>query len=143
MVNAGRRAPVDEAMTTRTLTLLAVLTASGAFAQYHGAGPVMPAPAVVFGGQPTLPSCGPRPAPVRTQGQWELRTTQQWVAGGTQQVWVQGSCRAHPRQPWKQRCERGQYVTVQTAGHSETRQQWVWVDGFGGGRVYGRRSSFR
>jgi hypothetical protein len=133
-------------MTTRLLTLLALLAAPAAFAQFHGAVPVMPGaplPAVAYGGQPMQPSCGPRPAPRHQAGRWELRTTQQWVAGVSQQVWVDGTCRQHPRHAWRQRCEPGRFVTVQTPGHHETRQQWVWVDTFGGRSGFGRRTAWR
>jgi hypothetical protein len=115
-------------MNARTFALLAVLAAPVALAQspyqYHGASPVAaaPLPAVVQD-----PGCGPQPAPLHAAGRWELRTTQQYVAGTTQQVWVAGQCHGNPRKPWKQRCESGRYVTTTTPGHYETRQQWVWV----------------
>ncbi|MDX2012020.1 MAG: hypothetical protein SFW67_17640 [Myxococcaceae bacterium] len=134
-------------MTARLLTLLAVVAAPAAFAQFHGAVPVTPqgpAPAVVYGGQPTPPpSCGPRPAPRHQFGRWELGTRQQWVPGTTQQVWVEGACRQHPRHAWKQRCEQGRFVTVQTPGRYQTQQQWVWVDTGGFRHGYGRRTAWR
>ncbi|MBL8924367.1 MAG: hypothetical protein JNJ54_36295 [Myxococcaceae bacterium] len=113
-------------MNAHTLTLLAVLAAPAALAQYpyHHASPVAePLPAVVQD-----PGCGARPEPRGVSGRWELRTTQQFVAGTTQQVWVAGQCFGNSRKPWKQRCEPGRYVTTTTPGHYETRQQWVWVD---------------
>lgn len=111
-------------MNARTFTLLAVLAAPAAFAQYHSATPVTaaPLPAVVQD-----PGCGPRPVARSNDGRWELRTTQQYVAGVTTQTWVAGQCYGNPRKPWKQRCEQGRYVTTTTPGHYETRQQWVWV----------------
>ncbi len=111
-------------MHARIITLLAVLAAPAAFAQYyHEAVPVAaaPLPAVI------QPSCGPRPAPRSNDGRWELQTTQQYVPGVTQQVWVAGQCYGNPRKPWKQRCEQGRYVTTVTQGHYEARQEWVWV----------------
>lgn len=110
-------------MHARIITLLAVLAAP-AFAQsYHQAVPVAaaPMPAVV------QPSCGPRPAARGNNGRWELQTTQQYVPGVTQQVWVAGWCSGNPRNPWKQHCEQGRYVTTVTQGHYEARQEWVWV----------------
>ena len=116
-------------MHARTFTLLAVLAAPAAFAQYyHEAVPVAaaPMPAVV-----QQAPCGPRPAPRQNDGRWELQTTQQYVQGVTQQVWVAGQCHGNPRKPWKQRCEQGQYVTTVTPGHYEARQEWVWVARYG------------
>lgn len=113
-------------MNARTLTLLAVLAAPAALAQYeyHQASPVaVPVPAVV-----QEPGCGARPVPRSASGRWELRTTQVYVAGTTQQTWVPGQCFGNPRKPWKQRCEPGRYVTTTTPGHYEHQQQWVWVD---------------
>lgn len=108
-------------MNARTFALLAVLAAPAAFAQYHGAVAVQgqPMPAVVQ--QP----CGPQPRPVNDNGRWELRSTQQYVPGTTQQVYVAGQCfyGRHGRQV----CQPGRYVTTQTAGHYETQQSWVWV----------------
>lgn len=108
-------------MNARTFALLAVLAAPAAFAQYHGAVAVQgqPMPAVVQ--QP----CGPQPVPVNNNGRWELRSTQQYVPGTTQQVYVAGQCFSgrHGRQV----CQPGRYVTTQTAGHYETKQSWVWV----------------
>jgi hypothetical protein len=108
-------------MNARIFTLLAVLAAPAAFAQYHGAVAVQgqPMPAVVQ--QP----CGPQPRPVNNNGRWEMRTTQQYVPGTTQQVYVAGQCRMGYR--GRQVCEPGRYVTTQTAGHYETQQSWVWV----------------
>lgn len=73
--------------------------------------------------------CGPRPtaAPqgqTYAQGRYELQTVQAWVPGQFQQVWVPGECRQHHR--W-QRCSQGYYRSVNTPGHYETRQNWVWV----------------
>lgn len=87
--------------------------------------------------------CGPRPtwAPqgqVASQGQYQLQTVQTWVEGQAQQVWVPGQCRQHRH---FQRCSQGSYRMVQTPGHYETRQEWVWVataDPYQGAR-YGRR----
>lgn len=112
---------VKEAMNARILTLLAVLAAPAAFAQYHGAVAVQsgPMPAVVQ--QP----CGQQPAPVNNNGRWEMRTTQQYVPGTTQQVYVAGRC--FVGRHGRQFCEPGRYVTTQTAGHYETQQSWVWV----------------
>ena len=110
-------------MHARIITLLAVLAAP-AFAQsYHPAVPVggAPLPAVM------QPSYGPRPVPRANDGRWELQTTQQYVPGVTQQVWVAGQCYGNPRKPWKQRCEQGRYVTTVTQGRYEARQEWVWV----------------
>lgn len=110
-------------MHARIITLLAVLAAP-AFAQsYHQAVPVgaAPLPAVI------QPAYGHRPAPRSNDGRWELRTTQQYVPGVTQQVWVAGQCYGNPRKPWKQRCEQGRYVTTVTQGRYEARQEWVWV----------------
>lgn len=117
-------------MNAHTLTLVAVLAGSTALAQeYHAASPAYgePQPAVIqvgvgFGvGQPP---CGPRPAAVSQHGRWELRTTQQYVPGAVQQVYVPGRCsyRHH-----RQFCEAGRYVTQQLPGHYESRQEWVWV----------------
>lgn len=115
-----------------------MVAAPAAFAQYHQAVPVAqaPMPAVV------QPSCGPRPAPRAAPGQWELQTTQQYVPGVTQQVWVAGQCTGNPRKPWKQRCTPGRYVTTQTAGRYETQQRWVWVayDDHRSDRRHGRHS---
>lgn len=111
-------------MHARIITLLAVLAAPAAFAQYyHEAVPVAaaPLPAVM------QPSCGPRPAPRSNDGRWELQTTQQYVPGVQQQVWVAGQCSGNPRRPWQQRCSQGRYVTTVTQGRYETRQEWVWV----------------
>ena len=115
-------------MHARTFTLLAVLAAPAAFAQYyHEAVAAAPMPAVV-----QQAPCAPRPAPPRqNDGRWELQTTQQYVQGVTQQVWVAGQCHGNPRKPWKQRCEQGQYVTTVTPGHYEARQEWVWVARYG------------
>lgn len=108
-------------MNARILTLLAVLAAPAAFAQYHGAVAVQgrPMPAVVQ--QP----CGPQPRPVNNNGRWEMRTTQQYVPGTTQQVYVAGQC--FVGRYGRQVCQPGRYVTTQTAGHYETQQSWVWV----------------
>lgn len=79
-------------------------------------------------------------------GRWELRTSQQYVPGVPQQVWVEGRCVAHHRHPWKQRCEPGRYVTVQSPGQYQTVQQWVWVDfrqDEGRGRRFGRHVRFQ
>ncbi|MBL8940568.1 MAG: hypothetical protein JNM69_38850 [Archangium sp.] len=108
-------------MNARILTLLAVLAAPAAFAQYHGAVAVQPAPMPAVVQQP----CGPQPAPVNNSGRWELRTTQRYVPGFTQQVYVAGQCRVGHR--GRQFCEPGRYVTTQTAGHYESQQNWVWV----------------
>jgi len=121
-VNRSDAGTVEGAMNARIFTLLAVLAAPAAFAQqYHGAVAVQgqPMPAVVQ--QP----CGPQPRPVNNNGRWEMRTTQQYVPGTTQQVYVAGQCRMGYR--GRQFCEPGRYVTTQTAGHYETQQSWVWV----------------
>jgi hypothetical protein len=136
-------------MNTHTLTLLAVLAGSTALAQdYHPAGPAFgaPQPAVI---QPAVievgvgvgvrPPCGPRPAPAQG-GQWELRTTQQYVQGPVQQVYVPGQCyrRGHRRF-----CEAGRYVSQQLPGHYESRQEWVWVAFYNGqGYASGRSDRF-
>lgn len=64
-------------------------------------------------------------APAQRPGRWELRDTQQWVAGATQSVWVDGRCYGHGRHT---RCEAGHYETRSTPGRYVTVQQWVWVD---------------
>lgn len=98
--------------------------------------------------------CGPQPqyAPQGQNfqsGRYELRTSQQWVQGSSYQVWVNGSCDydrgggGRGRGRWgrgggrgggwqQQRCSQGYYQTQYTAGHYESRQQWVWV-GYGNG----------
>jgi hypothetical protein len=80
--------------------------------------------------------CGPRPsyAPQGSsfqQGRYELQTSQVWVPGSQQQVWVQGDCYARGggrRHHWRRQfCTPGHYEYVTTPGHYETSQQWVWV----------------
>lgn len=133
-------------MNARIAGLVVALVAPLAVAQdYHQAVPVtappIPAVQVQFGvGVRPMP-----PPPARHGGRWEMRTTQQWVPGAVQQVWVPGQCYGSPHRPWAQRCSQGQYVTQQLPGRYETVQQWVWVDSgwrddrYGGGRRYGRR----
>ncbi len=98
--------------------------------------------------------CGPQPtyAPRGedwNQGQYQLQTTQVWVQGQVQEVYVPGLCHQ-----WGhvQVCTPGTYETVATAGRYETRQDWVWVanvyqrapqqygrgNGRGSGRDFGR-----
>ncbi|MFZ5443597.1 MAG: hypothetical protein ACOZQL_26560 [Myxococcota bacterium] len=76
--------------------------------------------------------CGPRPtfAPQGSdfqQGRYELQTTQVWVPGAQQQVWVEGNCYGRRRHHWRRQCTPGHYEFVSTPGHYETTQQWVWV----------------
>lgn len=110
-------------MNARTLSLLAVLAAPAALAQVHLAVPVGGGVQAVVGGAP----CGAPPVHHQPGGRWELRTTQHYVPGVAQQVWVDGQCTGNPRKPWKQRCTPGRWVTTETAGRYETRQDWVWV----------------
>ncbi len=74
--------------------------------------------------------CGPRPtwAPQGrsfNEGQYQLQTTQVWVPGQQQQVFVPGECRHFGRR--HHRCSPGSYQLVMTEGHYENRQEWVWV----------------
>lgn len=90
--------------------------------------------------------CGPQPnyAPMGQSfqtGHYELQSVQQWVPGGQQQVWVNGTCDDRGRGRgrgrwgrgggrgggWNQQCTQGYYRTVYSAGHYVTQQQWVWV----------------
>lgn len=78
--------------------------------------------------RPVHHDCGPRPtvAPAGTtfaSGQYQLQSTQRWVPGQPQQVWVPGTCRGR----FHQRCTPGSYQWVTGPGHYETVQQWVWV----------------
>jgi hypothetical protein len=61
----------------------------------------------------------------QSNGRYELRTTQVWVPGVQQQVWVPERC--YGRGNWGRTCTPGYYRTVETAGHYENQQQWVWV----------------
>lgn len=128
-------------MNANALTLLAVLAGSAALAQeYHPAGPIgsMPLPAVIQPGQP----CHTPAPPPRSDGRWELRTTQQYVPGATTQVYVAGQCYGHG---FRRVCEQGRYVTQQLPGHYETRQEWTFVayGTYQNGYAYQERFGYR
>ncbi len=115
-------------MKTLLLTLVSTLVASSAFADRghhrgwwrHAARPVVytPPPPVV-----------PVPPAPRSQGHYERRTTQHWVAGDSYQVWVPGRCEAacRGRPGW---CSPGRYETRQSPGRYETAESWVWVPNY-------------
>lgn len=100
----------------------------------HAARPVAyapPAPPAQYAPPPQYAPPVPPPVPGgqvqpgQRPGRWELRDTQQWIAGTTETVWVDGRCHGHG---WRARCEPGRYVTRTTPGRYVTVQQWVWVE---------------
>ena len=76
----------------------------------------------------------PAPAP-RPDGRYELRTTQRWVAGYQQRVWVPEVCetqhkhhgRGHGRGHHRTVCSGGYYETRFVDGYYEPVEEWVWV----------------
>lgn len=60
----------------------------------------------------------------RRGGRYELRTTQRWVEGHYQNVWVPGSCFGHVVQV----CSPGFYRQDWVPGRYVTEQQWVFVE---------------
>lgn len=68
----------------------------------------------------------PRPME-RANGHYELVTTEVWVPGSTERVWVE-NCRprgkAHGHRKHR-RCD-GHYETVTRSGYYEERHEWVW-----------------
>lgn len=71
-------------------------------------------------------------------GRYELRTVQRFVQGQYQQVWVPEQCSLRERQRgwWRQAaqvCVPAHYDQQWVPGHSESTQQWVWVQFNGNG----------
>jgi hypothetical protein len=88
------------------------------------------------GGSPSLisvhvhgPSCHHAPAPApRPDGRYELRTTQRWVSGYQDRVWVPEVCHTkEKRHSRKTVCRGGYYDTRYVEGHYEPVEEWVWV----------------
>jgi hypothetical protein len=81
------------------------------------------------------PSCHHAPAPApRPDGRYELRTTQRWVAGYQQKVWVPEVCetrykhgRGHGHGNRRTVCSGGYYETRFVDGYYEPVEEWVWV----------------
>lgn len=75
------------------------------------------------------PGChhGPAPAP-RPDGRYELRTTQRWVSGYQDRVWVPEVCRTKEKRHMRKTvCRGGYYETRYVEGHYEPVEEWVWV----------------
>jgi hypothetical protein len=88
------------------------------------------------GGRPSLisvhvhgPSCHHAPAPApRPDGRYELRTTQRWVQGYEERVWVPETCYTKEKRHSRRTvCRGGYYETRQVAGYYEPVEEWVWV----------------
>lgn len=71
----------------------------------------------------------PPPGQPMNKGHYERRTTQEWVEGYYQNVWVPRTCAARPIFPFHVRCVGGYYDQRWVPGHYEAREQWVWVPG--------------
>jgi hypothetical protein len=75
------------------------------------------------------PGCHHAPAPApRPNGRYELRTTQRWVQGYEERVWVPEVCHTkEKRHSRKTVCRGGYYDTRHVAGYYEPVEEWVWV----------------
>jgi hypothetical protein len=75
------------------------------------------------------PGCHHAPAPApRPNGRYELRTTQRWVQGYEERVWVPETCRTKEKRHSRRTvCRGGYYDTRQVAGYYEPVEEWVWV----------------
>ncbi|MBF5046095.1 hypothetical protein FGE12_27015 [Aggregicoccus sp. 17bor-14] len=69
----------------------------------------------------------PEPAP-RPDGRYELRTTQRWVSGYEERVWVPEVCTTEQHHHMRRTtCRDGYYDTRYVDGHYEPAEEWVWV----------------
>lgn len=77
------------------------------------------------GGEIRVSSVPPRPV-MRGEGNYELVTTQVWVPGESERVWVE-TCRSRGRSHRSARHCDGHWETRRSEGYFEERHEWVWV----------------